>query len=219
LALLNWRNILKFRNLRYASAWLGLTAASAAHAVTIDDVSVTTTTGTYTSPLAPLDTTGEGYTLIGDEGIEIESVADIIPAGTTSVVRFTYTVTADAGDVITSAEVTPGMYLYDATGKILVGHLGTYYSLDSFSDDGLGNGTTIGAYSIGLGSGYTSFTVSGFYSMSTVTSTNIFAEGYADHLSVTFDETPGTQTATPGPLGLLPFAAGLFSTVLRRRMK
>lgn len=193
--------------------------AAAAHAVTISDVTVTTTTGTYTSPLGYGNYSGEGFFFIpgitdptGD-GIEIESVDDIIGQGGYSVVSFSYYVTADPGEKIYGAQVTPGLYVYDATGEISIDSSGVQNDA-LFSDNGSGWGTTAPNYGISLGAGYTSLFVTGSYVLDTLDSQNAFAEGYADHLEITYSE-----NSTPGPESIVPFGLGLAGALCRRRRK
>ena len=219
---LDWRSTLNSTKLRISLSCLSLCVVGAAHAVLFSDVTVTTTTGTYTSPLTPGDSTGEGYIFIPDQdnpegdGIEVESVDDIIGQGSESEVSYSYTVTADPGEVIYGADITPGMYLYDADG-LISNNFGPVSSNNFYFDDGFNNGgagTSVSNYHVSLGHGLTSFTVTGQYDMSTIGSQNPFAEGYADHLETTF-----TESSTPGPAGVLPFAAGLLLTAFRRRVK
>lgn len=212
--------VMKSRNRLLLSGALAMVLASAANAVIFSDVTVTTTTGSYSSPFGYGNSSGEGYFFIpgvyaggSQDGIEIESVDDIIGPDQFSLVTFSYTVTADAGEKIYSAQVTPGLYTYDADGDISIASNGVV-DFQSFSDNGSGFGTSAPDYSISYGAGDDSVVVSGSYLLSTEGSQSPWAVAYADHLEITYSE-----SATPGPESVVPFGIGVAGALIRRRRK
>ena len=209
--------------LRFLVTAVGIgSLAVAAQAVTISGVSGHLEDGSVMGPLPPGSVgSAEGYTFIpgpsagpGASGVEFSTAQNTWagdPSGAyTESVDFAYTVTADAGMRIVGYQVTPGMYLYGASGTINLHH-GVVSDLNNFSSAETGNGLSVADWTKPIGPA-TSLSVSGLYSVTLDPSATASAD--ALHLNVTYFEQP-----VPEPSAMAVLAIGGIGLFLRRRSK